>query len=100
MSAWNAFSQSAELVRELHTPLKLPVRLVTALNTYYEQPLPAESPVVTTETWFALQNDLWHLSLDSEETLVEDATHFSLFVNPNHAVFVSETIITLVESTR
>lgn len=97
---WNAFPQSAEFVRRIETPVQIPVRLVTALNTYYEQPLPSESPELTTETWRVLQNDLLHVSADSEQVLLEEANHFSLLVYPEHAALVTATIIDLLEELR
>jgi hypothetical protein len=97
LAEWDVFAQSAEYVNETGNVGNLPVRLITALHTYQEQPLPVESPDVTTQTWVVLQDNLLGISPSSEQTVVEEATHFSLLVNPNHAVFVSETIITFVE---
>ncbi len=47
---WSAFPQSAEVVNEIGDVGNLPIRLVTALNTYHEQPLPGENPDGTTQT--------------------------------------------------
>jgi pimeloyl-ACP methyl ester carboxylesterase len=100
LAEWDAFAQSAENVNETDNVGNLPVRVITALNTYHEQPLPSENPDVTTQTWVGLQNDLLSVSPNSRQTMVEDATHFSLLVNSSHAIIVIDTITMLVEEVR
>ena len=100
LAEWKAFAQSAEYVNETGNAGNLPVRLITALNTYREQPLPFESPDETTQTWVMLQDDLLHTSTNREQTVVEEATHFSLLVDSTHAMTVSEVIRTLVTGVR
>lgn len=100
LAEWDAFAQSAAYVNETGHVSNLPVRLITALNTYHEQPLPSENPDVTTQTWIVLQQDLLSVSPNSQQTVVEEATHFSLLVNANHAAFVSNTITMLIEEIR
>jgi pimeloyl-ACP methyl ester carboxylesterase len=95
---WSAFPQSAEFVRGINHQITLPLRFVTAVKTYYDQPLPGEDPNKSTETWLALQNDLHTISSNSEQTMVEDANHFSLLINPNHSSIVSKVVIDLLES--
>ena len=97
LAEWDAISQTADVVNEMGNVGNLPVRLVTTLNTYHEQPLPVEDPDETTQTWAALQDDLLSISTNREQTMVEEATHFSLLVNPNHAIIVSEAIIEFIE---
>ena len=50
LAEWDAFAQSAEVVNETGNVDNLPVQLITALNTYHEQPLPVEDPDETTQT--------------------------------------------------
>ena len=100
LAEWNAFSQSAEVVNDIGDLDHLPVRLVTALYTYREQPLPGQEADVTTQIWLTLQNDLLSLSTDSTQTVIEEATHFSLLVDPDHAVSVVAVIEELVEELR
>jgi pimeloyl-ACP methyl ester carboxylesterase len=96
LAEWDAFPQSSAQVNEAGNFGDLPIRLVTALGTYLEQPLPGEDPDETTQTWIALQNDLLQLSTYNTRTVIEEGTHFSLLVNPDHAKFVSEAINDLV----
>ncbi len=100
LAEWKAFAQSAGYVNETGNAGNLPVRLITALNTYHEQPLPVEDPDKTTQTWVVLQQDLLRVSPNSQQTVVEEATHFSLLVNANHAALVSNTITRLLEEIR
>lgn len=97
---WDAYPQNAEDVSETGTLGALPVRLVTALGTYHEQPLPGESPDVTTQTWAALQADLLTLSTDVKQTTLHDATHFSLLMDVNQAAAVSRVITDLTTAVR
>jgi hypothetical protein len=97
LSEWDAFPQSVEALSEMGNLGHLPVRVVTALHTYYEQSLPGQSPDETTRIWQTLQNDLLHLSTNSKQTILEEATHFSLLINPRHARFVSDIILELVK---
>jgi pimeloyl-ACP methyl ester carboxylesterase len=89
---WTGFRQSAAFVNASADLGDLPLRVITVLETYVEQPLPGQSAAVTTELWQTLQADLLSLSTDSEQMVLEDATHFSLLVNPDHAVLVSVVI--------
>ncbi len=100
LAEWNAFAESAEIVNEIDNVANLPVQLITALNTYHEQPLPVEDPDETTQTWVILQDDLLTLFTDGRQTVLEEATHFSLLVDPNHATAVSEVIRAIVEEVR
>ena len=100
LAEWDAFAQSAEVVNERGNVDNLPVQLITALNTYHEQPLPVEDPDETTQTWIMLQQDLLSVSPNSQQTVVEEATHFSLLVNPKHAIIVTEAIIEFVGDVR
>jgi pimeloyl-ACP methyl ester carboxylesterase len=99
-SEWAAFEQSAEFVNGIENGSSLPVRVITALDTYREQPLPGKDPEATTQTWIGLQDDLLNISVNSQQTVIEDATHFSLLVNPEHSQIVSAMIIDMVEDSR
>jgi pimeloyl-ACP methyl ester carboxylesterase len=100
LAEWNAFAHSAGVVDDMNNLGNLPVRLITALYTYREQPLPGQDAEETTQIWATLQNDLLTLSTDSTQTVIEEATHFSLLVNPNHAMSASEVILALLEEIR
>lgn len=100
LAEWNAFPQSAEVVNEIGSMGDLPIRLITALNTYHEQPLPGQDAEETTRVWTALQNDLLRLSTDSTQQVIEEAAHFSLLLNADHATSVIETIEELVQELR
>ncbi len=100
LAEWDAFAQSAEIVNDMDYLEDLPVRLVTALHTYQEQPLPGQETDKTTQTWVMLQNDLMRLSADSTQTIMEEATHFSLLARPDHALSVSEVIVNLAGEIR
>lgn len=100
VAEWDAFAQSAEYVNETTNVDNMPIRLLTALNTYHEQPLPGHDADETTQTWVALQNDLMRVSTNSVQMVVDEATHFSLLVHPDHALSVSEVIVNLVEEIR
>lgn len=100
LAEWNAFDQSALAVSEISDLGNLPIRLVTALDTYREQPLPGQNADETTQTWITLQGDLMRLSTESTQTVIEEATHFSLLADPNHATIVSAVIQELVAETR
>lgn len=100
LAEWDAFAQNAEVVNEIGNVDNLPVQLITALNTYHEQPLPSENPDETTRTWVMLQDDLLTLFTNGRQTVLEEATHFSLLVDPNHASAVSEVIRAIVEEVR
>lgn len=100
LAEWNAFVQNAEIVNEIDSMGNLPIRLITALNTYHEQPLPGQDADDTTQTWMSLQNDLLRLSTKSTQKVIEEATHFSLLLNADHAISVIEMVEELVQELR
>jgi pimeloyl-ACP methyl ester carboxylesterase len=100
LAEWNAFPRGSEVASRRIDVSHLPVRLVTALHTYDERPLPGVDPAETTQTWVNLQRDMLKLSSNSVQTIVEDATHFSLLVSPDHAARVVEVIQTLIAEVR
>lgn len=100
LAEWDAFAQSAAVVVDMNNLGNLPVRLVTALYTYQEQPLPGQDADDTTQTWIALQNDLLRLSTNSTQTVIEEATHFSLLIEPDHGLLVVGVIQELIEEVR
>lgn len=100
LAEWRAFPQSAEIVNSSPSLGTLPVRTVTALRTYYEHPLPGQSADETTRIWMTLQSDLLSLSTDTAQVIIDEASHFSLLVEPAHAKSVGEVIVDLWRQVR
>lgn len=100
LAEWRAFPESARIVSEIAARGTLPVQVVTALNSYHEQPLPGQDPTMTTQIWTQLQQDQLNISTNSQHYVLEEATHFSLLANPDHAAEVMKWVAEMVERIR
>jgi pimeloyl-ACP methyl ester carboxylesterase len=100
LAEWRAFPENARTVTAIAPFENLPVQVITALNSYREQPLPGQDAEVTTQLWSELQADLLNISTTSQHYIIDEATHFSLLANPNHAASVTHQLTEMVDKVR